>query len=148
MKSNKMLLVLFAIFCVIVSAGAACASDLGGYAGSNYRAPLDLGDGHYYVADGLEPGAGLPLENQTADGPMNVTGNATHHVTANATGNVTGNATGNATGNNTHNATGNATHSQANANHTPTLLSTGNPILVLLAIFVVICGYGLIKRFK
>ena len=146
MRLNKMVLALLAIFCIIVSAGAACASDFGGYAGSNYKATAE--DDFHYSPHGLEPGAGLPLENQTADGPMNVTGNATHHVTANATGNVTGNATGNATGNNTHNATGNATHSQANANHTPTLLSTGNPILVLLAIFVVICGYGLIKRFK
>lgn len=131
MKLNKRVLTLFTIFCVIVSAGAVCATD--------------LGDGINYVPDGLEPGAGLPLENQTADGPMNVTGNATTHVTANATGNTTANATANTTANATH-SSANATHSPANANHSNTLLATGNPILVLFAVMIIIGSYGLFKR--
>ena len=146
MNLSKKLLTLFAIFCVILSASAVCAEDYGGYAGSNYD--MDGASGNQYyddmdssvetdgTQDALEPGAGLPLENQTS-----VPENTTDNTTGNATGNVTGNTTGNATANATANTTGNATAIQH-------MLSTGNPILVLLVVSGIAGGYAVIRRNK
>ena len=123
MDINKKLLTLLVIFGVIASAGIVCAAEDGGYAGYRY-------------ADSLEPGAGLPIENQTA--------NTTMHV--NTTDNVTGNATGNATGNITNNTTNNTTNTTGNATVPHTLLSTGNPIFILLAVLAVVGGATIIRR--
>ena len=132
---NKKLLVLLAILCIISAAGVACVSATD--AGSNCHDTRSIGESQYdhvVTGDGnstahagnagvLEPGAGLPLKNQTAP----VIGNAT----GNATGNTTANVTGNATVPAAHNATGNATHR---------LPSTGNPLIALLGVTAILGG--------
>ncbi|MBQ6512720.1 hypothetical protein [Methanobrevibacter sp.] len=130
MDFNKKLLTLLAIFCLIVSAGVVCAADQDGYAGSNY----DMAE-----ADGLEPGNGLPLENQTGYVPLDADGNPI----LNATGNATGNATQNVTANVTANVTNNATHNVTAAHKMPV---TGNPIIALLAVTGIIGGYAVLRR--
>ncbi|MBQ6512899.1 hypothetical protein [Methanobrevibacter sp.] len=136
MNLNKKLLTLLAIFCIIASAGIVCAADQGGYAGSNY----DMAE-----ADGLEPGNGLPLENQTGYVPLDADGNPILNATGNTTSNITGNATHNATGNVTGNVTGNATHN-ISAHHTMPV--TGNPIIALLAVTSLVGGYAALRRNK
>ncbi|WP_405305362.1 hypothetical protein [Methanobrevibacter sp.] len=133
MNLNKKLLTLLAIFCVIASAGIVCAAEQGGYAGSNY-------DVHTGSSD-LEPGNGLPLENQTGYVPLDADGNPIFNETGNATGNATNNATGNITGNVTGNTTQNVTASNI-------LPVTGNPIIALLAVTGIIGGYAVIRRNK
>ena len=139
MNLKTKLLTLLAIFCVIGSAGMVCAADDGGYAGSNYEDMNGVSGSQYYVNEGnnLEPGNGLPLENQT---------DYTH---VNSTNNATGNSTGNATGNTTHaNATQNMTTTGNTTNTTMThnLQVAGNPILALLAVSGLIGGYAVLKR--
>ncbi len=144
MNFNKKLLTLLAIFCVIASAGFVCAAD-NIDSGSNSQDGILLGESVNEPAEidsdvsqddvnqtDLEPGAGLPLENQTA--PL-------ANETGNATGNTTGNTTDNATANTTANTTGNATVPQH-------LLATGNPILALLAVSAIMGSYAVIKRNK
>lgn len=133
------------VFCVCVSANAVCTEDLGGYAGSNYQAPIK--DQNFVD---LEPVAGLPLENQTADGPMNIIGNETNHVSGNVTGNATDNNTGNNMGNNTGNntnITGNATtHNHANVTSSYHLLSAGNPLITLISVIILVGSFAVIRR--
>ena len=156
MDFNKKLLSILAIFCIIASAGIVCAADSNGYAGSNYQDNGFSGSQYYGNYDGgyagsqynedytggyagsnyyenAEPGNGLPLENQT--NPF--AGNATHNATGNATGEPTQNAT--VAGNTTGNATNGTSHS---------MLSTGNPILILLAVMAVLGGAAAIKGRK
>ena len=139
MDLNKKLLTLLAIFCLIVSAGVVCAADQDGYAGINYQNMNGVSGSQYAVADGLEPGNGLPLENQTGYVPLDADGNPI----LNATGNATGNATHNVTGNVTANVTANATHN-VTAQHTMPV--TGNPIIALLAVTGIIGGYAVLRR--
>ena len=139
MDLNKKLLTLLAIFCLIVSAGVVCAADQDGYAGMNYQNMNGVSGSQYAVADGLEPGNGLPLENQTGYVPLDADGNPI----LNATGNATGNATHNVTGNVTANVTGNATHN-VTAQHTMPV--TGNSIIALLAVTGIIGGYAVLRR--
>ena len=139
MDLNKKLLTLLAIFCLIVSAGVVCAADQDGYAGINYQNMNGVSGSQYAVADGLEPGNGLPLENQTGYVPLDADGNPI----LNATGNATGNATQNVTANVTTNVTGNATHN-VTAQHTMPV--TGNPIIALLAVTGIIGGYAVLRR--
>ena len=134
MVISKKLLTLFAIFCIIASAGIVCAAEQGGYAGSNYQNMNGASGSQYYVNNGndLEPGAGLPLENQTGYVPLDNNGNPITNATANTTvasaaGNPTGNATGNAT----------SAHSMP---------ATGNPILALLAVSAVLGGACVLRR--
>ena len=137
MDLNKKLLTLLAIFCLIVSAGVVCAADQDGYAGINYQIMNGVSGSQYAVADGLEPGNGLPLENQT--GPV---GNATSNVVGNSTGNATGNTTGNAT---VH-AAGAPTNTTGNATAHHSMPATGNPILALFAVTAVLGGYAVLRR--
>ncbi|MBQ6512915.1 hypothetical protein [Methanobrevibacter sp.] len=139
MDLNKKLLTLLAIFCLIVSAGVVCAADQDGYAGINYQNMNGVSGSQYAVADGLEPGNGLPLENQTGYVPLDADGNPI----LNATGNATGNATQNVTANVTSNVTANATHN-VTAQHTMPV--TGNPIIALLAVTGIIGGYAVLRR--
>ena len=141
MDLNKKLLTLLAIFCLIVSAGVVCAADQDGYAGMNYQNMNGVSGSQYAVADGLEPGNGLPLENQTGYVPLDADGNPI----LNATGNATGNATQNVTANVTTNVTGNATHN-VTAQHTMPV--TGNPIIALLAVTSLVGGYAALRRNK
>ena len=143
MEINKQILTLFAIFCIIASAGIVCAADHGGYTGGNHH-NMNGVDGSQYNAHEvkvLEPGNGLLLENQTAPVHVNATGNATSHIAANATANATGNATSHVATNVT-NTTGNATH--ANATHS--LPVAGNPIVLLLAGTALVGGYIILRR--
>ena len=139
MDLNKKLLTLLAIFCLIVSAGVVCAADQDGYAGINYQNMNGVSGSQYAVADGLEPGNGLPLENQTGYVPLDADGNPI----LNATGNATGNATQNVTANVTANVTNNATHNVTAAHKMPV---TGNPIIALLAVTGIIGGYAVLRR--
>lgn len=150
MVISKKLLTLFAIFCIIASAGIVCAAEEGGYAGSNYQSMNGASGSQYYVnnANNLEPGAGLPLENQTGYVPLDADGNPIFNATATTTSNATGNATGHVTGNATANTTANATGNSTNATAPSSLLATGNPIMILLAVIAVIGGYGAIRRRK
>lgn len=136
MKLGKTLLVLLAIFCVVVSAGAVCAEGddggEGGWAGSNY---VDDGEGQGQASGEPEPGNGLPLENQTAN--ATATGSAGENVTGNATGNATGNVT---------NTTGNATNATGNATNFQSMLSTGLPIAILVVVVAIVGGYVVLKR--
>ncbi|MGX8693940.1 MAG: hypothetical protein ACSW71_03440 [Methanobrevibacter sp.] len=135
MNLNKKLLTLLTIFCIIASAGIVCAADYGGYAGSNYQDMNGVSGSQYGLYSELEPGNGLPLENQTGYVPLDADGNPIFNATGNATHNATGNITGNATGNATHNVT--ATH---------TMPVTGNPIIALLAVTGIIGGYAVLRR--
>lgn len=156
MDISKKLLTLLAIFCVIASAGVVCAEDVGsdgldtygvdeggyagsqydlddqgGYAGSQYNETQEGGyAGSQYQDEGGWAGSQYNETVENAAGePVNETVNATAPVTANATSNATGNATANAT----------APHS---------MLATGNPILVLLAVGAVLGGAAVITRRK
>ncbi|WP_407377090.1 hypothetical protein [Methanobrevibacter sp.] len=162
MNLSKKLLTLLAIFCVIASAGVACAADNSGFTGSNYADDLAVDDvsqydsgvddisyngdddvsqydsgvddirydggyaGSQYQDDGGWAGSQYneTLENQTA-------ANQTADNATNATAPVEANTTANAT-----NATG-ALH---------TMLATGNPILVLLAVGAVLGGAAVLRR--
>ena len=142
MNFNKKLITLLAIFCVIAFAGVVCAADQGGYAGSNYQDMNGVSGSQYYVNEGnstLEPGAGLPLENQTYP-------NANAVPSINNATNTTTNTT------NTTNATGNATHIAGNTSNATTaahnMPATGNPIIALLAVSSLIGGYAVIRRNK
>lgn len=120
MNIRNNLLILLAIFCVVVSAGAVCAAN---YGAGETQTVLEHGAGLPLEKQTIpEPGAGLPLENQTAPVTGNATGNATVHTVGNATGNATGNTT------------------NATANHNSILPATGNPILVLLAVTAIIAA--------
>lgn len=145
MNVSKKLIAVLAIFCLIASAGVVCAEDVsgdgdsgydGGYAGSGYVDPADdSGSDDGGSASGDIADDGVPYHADGTDPTGNVTGNTT---TTNSTGNVT-NSTGNAT--NTTNAT-NATN--ATTNHG--LLSTGNPILILLVVIAIVGAVIVIKR--
>ena len=150
MDINTKILALLAIICVIAAAGIVCAADNNVNAGSHYHNMNGVSGSQYnaHEVKVLEPGNGLPLENQTAPAHVNATGNATSHVAVNATTNVTGNATHvnatNTTGNATH---ANATHSNATPAHaTHSMPATGNPIIALLAVSGLIGGYAVLKR--
>lgn len=148
MDFNKKLFSILAIFCIIASAGIVCAADSGnfagndngslngeydqnGYAGMHYSENEQDGYAGSQYYNNAEPGNGLPLENQTNP----YAGNATHNATGNATGNATQNAT--VAGNTTGNATNATSHN---------MLSTGNPILILLAVGAVLGGVTVLRR--
>ena len=143
MNLNKKILTLLAIFCIIASAGLAFAADQDGYAGINYEDSNGVSGSQYYVNEAnqttLEPGAGLPLENQTGYVPLDANGNPIHNAT-----NING--TGNATSNATAHTTGNVTHQTNNATAAHTLPATGNPIVALLVVSSLIGGYAVTKR--
>ena len=150
MDINIKILTLLAIICVIAAAGLVCAADNGGHAGSNYHNINGVSESQYnaHEVKVLEPGNGLPLENQTAPAHVNATGNAAGHVAVNATTNATSNATHvnatNTTGNTTH---ANATHANAtHVNATHNMPVAGNPIVLLLAGVALVGGYTVLKR--
>ncbi len=135
MDLRKKLLTLLAIFCVIASAGVVCAADVGadggnlgidyadegGYAGSQYQ---DEGgyNGSQYNETAENGGWAGSQYNETAEN-----GNATAQYAAGEPTNTTENVT-------------NATTSQ--------MLSTGNPVLLIIGAAAVLggCGVALRKR--
>lgn len=155
MNVSKKLLAVLAVFCVIASAGMVCAADVGSdgnwtvsqgpaddVVGIDAGANQDLNMAHDESSQNLEPGNGLPLENQTGYVPVNAAGEPINQ-TGNSTAPVAGNATGNATSNGTANSTGNAPAVNAVSHSMPV---TGNPILALLAVSAVLGGYAAIRR--
>ena len=140
MDSKTSIFAILAIFCVLLSATAICAADQGGYAGSNYVTFNGLNETQNNMTalnnttvntnqTHIEPGAGLPLENQTGPVPANNTNNAT-----NATN------TTHAAGGDIHNTTS-PLHAAAQ-----TLHSTGNPILALLLVGAILGGVQILRR--
>ena len=129
MDLSKKIFAILAIFCVLASAGAVYATDnfgyaddMGGYIGSDYS------DNVGYAAD--DSGYAWSQYNETLE---NATANAAGEPT-NAT-NTTAQAAGEPV--NETNATAGTTH---------TMLATGNPILILLAVIAVLGGYAAFKR--
>ncbi|WP_405308575.1 hypothetical protein [Methanobrevibacter sp.] len=143
MNISKKLIAVLAIFCLIASAGVVCAEDVsgegdvgsdGGYSGSG-----DFGSGDDIGPDGPTDVApdGVPYHDDGTDPTGNATGD-----NSNTTGNVT-NKTGNVT-NTTGNHTNHTNATNATANHG--LLSTGNPILILLVVIAIVGAVIVIKR--
>ena len=123
MDLSKKILAILAIFCVLVSAGAVCAADDFGQLGSNY-ADDDSG----YAGSNYEDG-GYAGSNYQDDGGW--AGSQYNETLENATANAAGEPT------NATNATVGSVHS---------MLATGNPILILLAVGAVLGGYVVFKR--
>ena len=135
MDISKKILCLLAIFCVIASAGAACAADAdfdggndamgyaagdGGYAGSQYNEGDQGGwAGSQYNETDEGGWAGSQynetLENAAVGEPVNATTDAAQNITANAT-----------------------------SSHT--MLATGNPIIALFAVIAVLGGYAVLRK--
>lgn len=155
MDLTKKLLTLLAIFCIIASAGVVCAADAGtdgGYAGSNYE-DMNGAAGSQYMneaetagtnQDILEPGNGLPLENQTGYVPLDANGNPINGT--HAAGNTVANATN--TTNTTHPVANATVGNTSNATHHPanTMPATGNPVIGLLAAVGIIGGYAALRK--
>ncbi|WP_407422263.1 hypothetical protein [Methanobrevibacter sp.] len=157
MNFKDSILVLLMIFCVVLSATAVSAADNNdqyldeshdGHDGAiippdNSHDEVKHAAGEDYYLDGSQDGHNgtiiPPDYAHNEEAMMNAT-----NTTCNATGNTTCNATVHAAGENLHNTTGNTT----NATSTHALLTTGNPILALLAVFAVIGGYSIIRRNK
>lgn len=139
----KKFLILLAIFCVIGSMAAISAEEVAddqGYAGSQYQddigddgTPDDTVDDVNQVNENGENAQlttdSQPQVNETSDG------NITANTTTNTTGNITGNNTGNATAGN---------NSIVGALHN--LLSTGNPIFILVILVAVVGGITVFRR--
>lgn len=140
--SKKKILAILAIFCVLVSAGAVCAADdfgqLGsnyadddsGYAGSNYEDGGYAGSNYQDYDDGIaDDNSGYAGSNYQDDDGW--AGSQYNETLENATANAAGEPT------NATNATVGSVHS---------MLATGNPILILLAVGAVLGGYVVFKR--
>ena len=150
MDIMKKLLVLLAIFCIIGSAAAVSAADvyddLGGYAGSQYQdggyAGSQYQDGGYAGSqyDENEQGGYAGSQYQDDGGWA---GSQYNETLENATG-----APVNATANATATAVSPVENATANATAPHTMLATGNPILVLLAVGAVLGGAAVITRRK
>ena len=164
MNPIKKVLVLFALLCVIGSAAAVSAEDIGsegGYAGSNYEGADGVSESQYNPDDqlvgdeaGEVPDTESPAhenpeflppdwnhDEHAAGEPENETAgnqtNTTDVTDTQASQTVLDNVTSSVTGNSTGNATANAPHS---------MLETGNPILALLAVGAVLGSAAVIRR--
>ena len=140
----KKFLILLAIFCIVGSAAAVSAADVSsnndGWAGSNYQDMNGVAWSQYNGNNALEPGNGIPLENQTGYVPTDANGQPLANATGHAAGtNVT---------NTTHNATAHATNATnaTNATAPHTMLATGNPILILLGVTAAVGGYAALRK--
>lgn len=156
MNISKKLLTLLAIFCVIASAGVACAADVNADMDGTYLSAVDdMGVGDHPDFDDVDDATydggwagsqyngnvenghpGAPeidpdyAHNEAAGEPINATGNSTDNATTNVTGNATAQAVQNQT---------------ANATNMHSMLATGNPILLLLGVTAVL-GAGVALR--
>lgn len=146
MDITKKLLTLLAIFCVIASAGVVCAADAGNHSnwvGINHENISGVPESHYMgsndrstdtsiINHNVTPvphAAGEPVENESASNGTVEGAIGSNSVSQNASANGTGNDTGNAT-----------TY--------PTMQTTGNPILGLLAVGAILGGATIINRKK
>ena len=137
MVISKKLLTLLAIFCVIASAGAACAADAYGDAGYDELGYADdIGEwvGSQYSDDNQTGWAGSQY-NDTDQGGY--AGSQYNETLENAAANA---AAGEPVSDSvSQNMTANATSSH-------TMLETGNPILALLAVGAVLGSCAVLKR--
>lgn len=143
MRLSKTFIVLLTIFAVVVSAGMVCAEENVG----------DVADpGVPYYEEGTTPSdddlvptddAAVPTDdgNSTDEGDIADPGVPYHADGTNSTGNITNSTIGNATNATSGNVT-NATNATVGHN----LLSTGNPILILIAVLAVLGGGMVIRR--
>ena len=135
--SKKLLLTFLAIFCVIASAGAACAADAYGDAGYDELSYTDdIGEwvGSQYSDDNQTGWAGSQY-NDTDQGGY--AGSQYNETLENAAANA---AAGEPVSDSvSQNMTANATSSH-------TMLETGNPILALLAVGAVLGSCAVLKR--
>ena len=149
MDFKKTVLTLLAIFCVIASAGVACAEDANGndgylqdqysdgYAGSQYQD--DYGEGQYqdgYAGSQYDGYAGSQYQDEGG-----WAGSQYNETLENATLNQTGNETQNVTDTNT---TSPAEDTNTTAPHR--LPETGNPIVLLLGVSAIAGGYAVLRR--
>ncbi|WP_296875732.1 hypothetical protein [uncultured Methanobrevibacter sp.] len=165
MDLSKKIFAILAIFCVLASAGAVCATDnfgyaddMGGYIGSDYSdnvgyAADDSGyavnnyqdDTGYAADDSGYAGSNYQDDTGYAADDSGYAGSQYNETLENATANAAGEPT-NAT-NTTAQAAGEPVNeTNATAGTTHTMLATGNPILILLAVIAVLGGYAAFKR--
>ena len=135
MDIMKKFLVLLAIFCIIGSAAAVSAADvyddLGGYAGSQYQ------DGGYAGSQYQDGGYAGSQYDENEQGGY-----------AGSQYQDDGGWAGSQYNETLENATGAPVNATANATAPHTMLATGNPILVLLAVGAVLGGAAVITRRK
>ena len=140
MDIMKKFLILLAIFCIVGSVAAVSAadmaSDMGGYAGSQYNVDQVGGyAGSQYDVNQTGGYAG----SQYYQNEMGGYAGSQYNATAN---NMTGNATPAA-----HTAhAANATTNTTNATAPHTMLATGNPILILFGVIAAVGGYAALRR--
>ncbi len=147
-----------AIFCVLVSAGAVCTADdfgqLGsnyadddsGYAGSNYEDGGYAGSNYQDYDDGIaDDNSGYAGSNYQDDGGW--AGSQYNETLENATANAAGEPTNATNATNATQAAGEPTNTtNATVGSVHSMLATGNPILILLAVGAVLGGYVVFKR--
>lgn len=145
--SFKKIFAILAIFCVLASAGAVCATDnfgyaddMGGYIGSDYSDNVGYAaDDSGYAVNNYQDDTGYAADDS------GYAGSQYNETLENATANAAGEPT-NAT-NTTAQAAGEPVNeTNATAGTTHTMLATGNPILILLAVIAVLGGYAAFKR--
>lgn len=158
MDLSKKIFAILAIFCVLASAGAVCATDnfgyaddMGGYLGSDYSDNVGYAtDDTGYAANDYQDDSGYAGSNyqddtQYAADDSGYAGSQYNETLENATANAAGEPT-NAT-NTTAQAAGEPVNeTNATAGTTHSMLATGNPILILLAVIAVLGGYAAFKR--
>lgn len=147
MDLSKKIFAILAIFCVLASAGAVCATDnfgyaddMGGYIGSDYSDNVGYAaDDSGYAVNNYQDDTGYAADDS------GYAGSQYNETLENATANAAGEPT-NAT-NTTAQAAGEPVNeTNATAGTTHTMLATGNPILILLAVIAVLGGYAAFKR--
>ena len=141
-------LVILAIVCVIISAGAVCAADSGNSNADDIYTAHDGHDGLIippdYAHDEIQHAAGGDSylnESQNSHNATDLLHAAGHNETKmiNQTGHVAGENITNSTGAGVSNQTANATAAHK-------LPVAGNPIVALLAVSAVLGGYAIIRR--
>ena len=144
MDLSKKIFAVFAILCIVASAGVVCASEDGdgAYAGSNYD---DRGGwaGSNYEDHGGWAGSNYEDHGGWAGSQYNETANSQNHTAAGAPVNSTGH---NITANKTANVTN--TTNKTNATSPFNMLATGNPILILIVVIAVVGGIAVYRRNK
>ena len=129
MKFNKNVIAILAIFLVVISASAVCAEDT--------SIATDEGQDDAAI-DGGAAGDAAAVDNNTAEPASDIT-NTTNNTVVDNTTNTT----------NTTNITTNGTTNSTNSTSPLDSLAkfaTGNPILILLAVFAVIGVYTMKRK--
>lgn len=141
-------LVILAIVCVIISAGAVCAADSGNSNADDIYTAHDGHDGLIippdYAHDEIQHAAGGDSYLNESQNSHNAT-DLLHAAGHNETKMI--NQTGHAAGENVTNTTNsNLSNSNINASLTHKLHATGNPIVILLGVCTLLSGYCIIRK--